>query len=131
MIVIRWTQPFELEISAHPVELRGVMTQIRAVASGQMPRTVVAADQAADARPYSRCLQRLTVNNGAGPTKVSVEGDAVEVTGSACHLAMFASYFDLADESPVSPIRYHHHFEYFEGDDRMVPDSVPLVISVA
>ncbi len=131
MIVIRWTPPFDLDISGAAVELREVMSAISSVASGQRPGIDIDADSSADARPYSKCLLRLTVNGNNGPTKVSVADDSVSVIGSAHHLKVFASYFNMPEDSPRSPVHYHHHFEYFEGDDRMTPDSIPLVISVA
>jgi hypothetical protein len=127
MLVIRWTPPLDLCFSAAPLELRTVMAQIRAVATGKADSVAIQTDSTADSRPYLRCLELFTVERGRGPTKVSVEGTAVNVAGSGGHLEVFASYFDFADDHPSG---FHTHFEYFDGNAWIAADSISLVVMV-
>jgi hypothetical protein len=92
-----------------------------------MERVVIQCDASADPQPYSQCLTLLRVQLSEGPTKISVDGTEVNVSGSEQHLEMFASYFEFGDECPSG---IHHHFEYFESNGWIAPDSVPLVVMV-
>jgi hypothetical protein len=127
MIVIRWSPPSELDISAPPFELRAVRVHVLDVASGRAERAVVAADTAADAHPYARCLRSLAVSRGVGPARVAVDGETVTVTGSEDSLSAFASYFDFHDDAAVGR---HNHFEHYADNKWIAADSIPLVISV-
>jgi hypothetical protein len=126
MPIIRWKPPSDLDISASPAELRTVMAQISAFLLGKVERIEVVADSAADPQPYAQCLDLLIVDRDIGPTKVSVEGKVVRVTGSERCLEVFASYFNFNDGSPA---KHHVHFEYFEGNEWIAKDSIPLVVS--
>jgi hypothetical protein len=54
-------------------------------------------------------------------------GDRVEVTGSVPMMRTFASYFRFHASASRGT---HHHHEWFDGNDYIAPDSMPLVISV-
>lgn len=127
MIVIRWTAPSELDVSGSPSELRAVKTRILDFAAGAEAHTLIHADSDADPAPYSKSLEILRVAKGVGPTRISVDGTVMNVTGSQKHLEVFAKNFDFSDDSPS---RNHVHYEFYAGNQWIAPDSVPLVVSV-
>lgn len=127
MLAIRWTAPVHLCISSDPAEFQTVMAQIRAVASGKIKTSMMQCDSFADARPYSHCLALLKVQLSGGPTKLSVEGTVLHVSGAGRHLEVLASYFEFDDRCPSGS---HNHFEYYDGNEFIAPDSVPLVVMV-
>ena len=127
MLVIRWSPPNELDISASAIELREVALAVQSIAHGHVEGRSFIADQTVDAAPYEACLKGLTIRRGTGPVRVSVESAEVKVLGSPGTLAAFSSFFDFPDDAPFGS---HSHHEWFEGNDFVAKDSVPLVVSV-
>ena len=65
---------------------------------------------------------------GEGPTRIEATADGVMVVeGGTAALRVFAAHFDFHDDTPDG---HHCHYEYLDGDDRIDPASVPLVIRV-
>ena len=92
-------------------------------------RLVVESTPEVEATPYERTLSRLVVAQTNGPTKVSLLPDnALLVAGAGENLTCFASFLEF---SPHSTPGDHHHYEYFDGNTSISPDSLPLIISRA
>jgi hypothetical protein len=62
-----------------------------------------------------------------GPVRVSLAGDRVVLTGCVPMMRTFASYFRFDEGAPRGT---HCHHEWFEGNDYVARDSLPLVVSV-
>ena len=117
-----------IDLAGTPAELRGVGRRINHFLGSPAPTDAIAADLAADPTPYDRALRELVVQKGEGPTRVRVTADgAMAVEGGPAALEVFAAHFAFRDDTPSG---HHCHFEYFDGDDRIDPTSVPLVIRV-
>jgi hypothetical protein len=122
---IRYSPPRELEVEGSPSELQGIRSLLlnpKSVEEG----FVVEADTSFDPAPYQNCLERIVVKIGTEPILIKVDSGSLMVTGSLKDMERFASYFD-APEDPASG--WHQHHEYFEGNNYIAPDSVPVVIS--
>ena len=115
----------QLDICGSPAELNAIADSIERLAAGVV--LSLGADAAADPRPYDRCLVALETRVTDGPVRVALSGDRVVVTGSVPMMRTFASYFRF-DEGAVRGSEGHH--EWFEGNDYVARDSLPLVVSV-
>jgi hypothetical protein len=115
----------QLEISGSPAELNEIAEGIEGLAAGA--EFSIGADAGADPRPYDQCLAALEVRVTDGPVRVATSGDYVVVTGGVPTIRTFGSCFRF-DEGAARGMHCHH--EWFEGNDYVARDSVPLVISV-
>ena len=128
MLEIRYSEPNELEISGSAGELQSVRRKILELVDSEKSQISFNADVSIDPEPYDSALSKLVIVKGHFSASVSLRGGAdVYVEGSVDCLEGFASFldFDAEDQSGT-----HSHFEYFEGNDWISSDSVPLVISV-
>ncbi len=115
----------QLDISGSPAELNAIADQFERLSAGGS--VSVNADAAADPRPYNRCLASLEARVTDGPVRVALSGDRVVVTASVPMMQIFASYFRFDVGAPRGT---HVHHEWFDGNDYVVRDSTPLVVSV-
>ena len=125
-MVIRATAT-ELDLSGTPAELRLVAQSLAELCHGRS--LTLAADLTADAAPYDRLLAVFEVTASDGPVRVTVAGEALRATGSPEFLRkQFASFFRFREDAPRGA---HTHHEWYEGNECIAADSMPLVISVA
>jgi hypothetical protein len=87
-----------------------------------------AATDIVDPQPYDRCLVGLTARIGEGSVRVSANGDHVVVTASPLMMRKFASFFRFDRNARRG---MHKHHEWFNGNEYVASDSIPLVVSVA
>jgi len=82
-----------------------------------------------DPEPYDTRLKRMIIAKAEGPVKVSLfNAGQLLAEGSGDNLSKLASFFDF----PLNSQRGHHaHYEYYEGNEWIAADSVPLVICVS
>jgi hypothetical protein len=124
LVVIRATEK-ELDLSGSPAELREVASRIVAIAPGQRIR--FAADQTAVAEPYDRLLIALEVVASEGALKISVTDETLIAAGNPESIRSFASFLEFEDATPRG---FHHHYEWYPGNELIAPDSKPLVVCV-
>jgi hypothetical protein len=124
-VVIRATET-ELDISGSPAELQEIATTLANLTPGQRCRFT--ADLTAEPAPYDRLLGVFEATASGGPVRVSVVGDAVQVTGGSEMLKRLGSFFEFPEGTQSGT---HRHHEWWEGNDDITPDSRPLVLSVA
>ena len=115
----------QLDISGSPGELNVIADRIEQLPAGA--ELSIGASAAADPRPYKRCLAALQAKATDGPVRVALSDDRVVVTGSVAMMRTFASYFRF---DATASRGTHNHHEWFDGNDYVARDSVPLVISV-
>jgi hypothetical protein len=128
MIEIRYSAPNELDISGTVDELQFMRREILDLIQSDAPQIAFEADSAIDAAPYNSALPKLIIRKGQSPTKVSLTNEReVHVEGSPDCLETFASFFDFELNAGKG---VHSHHEYYEGNEWIAPDSIPLVISV-
>jgi hypothetical protein len=128
MIEIRYSAPYDLDISGTVDELQLVRREILDLIQSDASQIAFDADNAIDPAPYNSALIKLIIRKGQSPTKVSLTNEKdIQVEGSPDCLEAFASFFDF--ELSVRKGAHSHH-EYYEGNEWIAPDSIPLVISV-
>lgn len=112
----------DAELSGSVSDLAAIRVAIvRLINSSERQFTQVAqADVKPD--PYDRCLTEITLVRSDGPTRVSIAGTSLLVTGADENLAGFATWFSAKPGE-------HGHYEYFEGNNYIAADSVPLVVA--
>jgi hypothetical protein len=128
MLRIRYSAPSDLEIS-------GSVADLEAVRHGLLGLLVLPAqheigfeaDTQCAPQPYTSVLPKLIIHKGQGPTRVTVENHSVQVAGSIDSLDAFASFLDF-ESAAISGS--HTHYEYYEGNPYISPDSVPLVFAI-
>jgi hypothetical protein len=114
-----------LDISGTPAELRAIADQIAAMSAGELS---FAATPVPDPRPYARSLAELTVRVTDGPVRVSIDGETVLATGSAPMLGGFTSFLRFHPDARPGT---HSHHEWFDGNQYIRSDSIPLVVRIA
>jgi len=128
MIEIRYTSPYDLDISGSPDELQLVRQRILDLRKSGALQVIVKADGAIDPSPYDLAIPRLVLLKGRGPTRISnKDAEEIQIEGSPENLEKLASYFDFEVGASKGD---HLHYEYFEGIDSIAEDSIPLVVSV-
>jgi hypothetical protein len=81
-----------------------------------------------DPSPYDSALSQIIVVQAEGPVQVSVNaGRQIQVEGSKQNLEAFSSFFDFP---PNAESGRHSHYEYYEGNEWIAAESVPIVVSV-
>lgn len=123
-MVIRATSQ-ELVLSGTPAELRKIGKALARLKEGQSCKFV--ANTQADPAPYDRVLAAFEATASEGKVRISVSGDCLTCSGRPDYLACFASFFMFADSDPPGT---HFHYEWWEGNEYIAPDSRPLVITV-
>lgn len=128
MIEIRYSAPDSLDVSGTASKLQTLRQRILELPKLSQSQIAFDADRSIDPAPYQAVLSKLVVTLSDGPTKISVaDGHAVHITGSQPCLEALASFFDLGGDPSDGA---HAHYEYYEGNNFIAPDSVPLVINV-
>ena len=115
----------QLDISGSPAELNAIAEQFQRLSAGET--VSVDGDATADPRPYNHCLAAVEARVTDGPVRVALSGDRVVVTASLPMMQAFASYFRVNEGAARGT---HCHHEWFEGNDYVARDSMPLVVSV-
>ena len=128
MLEIRYSAPYESDISGAVDELRAVRREILGFVKSGGARISFEADSSIDPTPYESALSKLVIEKGQGQTLVSLKSDKeVRVAGYSNCLEAFASFFDF---EPDAGRGAHSHRQYYEGDEWIAADSIPLVIGV-
>jgi len=127
MIELRYSPPNELDITGTVPELDDVRTAILEAVKSTAAQVEFKADTSIDPSPYDATLSRLVVEMGTGPTKVSVTNGAIRIVGSPSSLEMLASFLNFKPDAQRGD---HTHYEHYEGNQWIAPDSVPLIFSV-
>jgi hypothetical protein len=128
MIEIRYSDPYNLDISGIPDDLQFVRQEVMRIIQSDIPQLTIEANINIDPEPYDFALARLVIVKSNCPTIVELKNDnEIHIEGSISCLDAFASFFDFG-LSEVSG--YHHHYEYYEGSEWISSTSIPLVIRV-
>jgi hypothetical protein len=128
MIEIRYAAPNEVDISGTADELQSVRQAILDLAQSDASQITIDADSVIDPTSYKSALSKLIIRKAECPTKVSLKNEReIQVEGTADCLEAFASFFDFNSDDRKGA---HSHYEYYEGNRWIAPDSMPLVISV-
>ncbi len=128
MLEIRYAKQNEVDISGKTDDLQRVRQTIIDLAEGDHCTVALFADSTIKPDPYDSVIQKMLFMKGEGPAKVSLLNEkTIKIEGQPDNLKRLASYFDF---EPASAIGQHSHYEYYEGNEWIAPDSIPLVISV-
>jgi hypothetical protein len=128
MIRIRYSAPSDLEISGSAADLETIRHGLLGLLVLPAQHEIqFEADTQCDPRPYMNVIPKLIIRKGQGPTRVTAENYSVQIAGSIDSLDAFASFLDF--ESTAIP-GSHTHYEYYDDNPYISPDSVPLVIAI-
>jgi hypothetical protein len=127
MIQVRYSPPNELDIAGTVPELCDLRDAVLEAAKSTAAHIELKADSSTDPSPYDATLSRLVVETGTGPTEVSVTNGVIQIAGSPSCLETLASFLNFKPDAQKGD---HAHYEYYEGNQWIAPDSVPLVFSV-
>ncbi|MEH2106268.1 Imm32 family immunity protein [Nostoc sp.] len=116
----------EIDLSGTPGDLRSIGQSILELLQVQDVQVYIPANEV-DPAPYDSCLNSLLIRKSDYFIKVMVAGSSLKIEGTPEKLEVFADWFNF-DNSTESG--YHHHFDYYEGNEWLDPTSVSLVISV-
>jgi hypothetical protein len=115
----------EVEISGTRDDMRALRECILEVSSGRQAMASVEAATPRDPRPYDVALAGMDVRLVGGGVVARVCRERLQVEGGAEELRGLASFFTFGRDAKPGD---HAHYEYYEGNQWIRPDSVPLVI---
>ena len=115
MLEIRYSAPYDLDISGTIDELQTVRREILTLIKSDASRISFGADSSIEPSRYNAALSKLVIVKGQCPTKVSLNNEGeIHVEGSPYCLEAFASFFDF---NPDAGKGAHLHYEYYEGNE--------------
>ena len=126
MVRISYSAPDDIELAGTKGDFAALWAELQSFLSAANETAKVPADPDFDPAPYETRLDAIEFRCSGGPNNVSVGGDVLRVTGSNENLALFGSWLDF--ERATAP--QHSHYEYYDGNQWVAPDSLPLVISL-
>lgn len=128
MIRIRYTAPYDLDISGSVQALQIISAAILDLATSDVMNFAHIADTNYDPTPYHSTLSGLLVTKADGRIAVTVEDEmTVLISGRSDFLVTLAAWFSF---EPDTPPKTHVHFEYYDNHPLISPTSVPLVIGI-
>lgn len=128
MLEIRYSGVQEVDLAGSRIELEELRNAVLGLTTGELSEVWFEADGTTDPKPWDSVGRALNIRRGGEAVLVSISHDStVAIEASEENLDNFASflYFDETAESGS-----HSHFEFYEGNDYITPDSIPLVISL-
>jgi hypothetical protein len=125
---VRFAEDQGIELEGTAAELQSLYEAVSMYVRGGAGPIIVEADTSFDPAPYAAALPRLVITRVGGPARVSVHSGEMHIEGSEDALDAFASFLMFGDEATLGS---HSHFEYYEGNPIIAPESEPLVITVA
>jgi hypothetical protein len=126
-VEIRFSNQGELDISGSTPALRQIGQAMLDLVNNKERENCIIEGAIVDAQPYDGCLSAVSIIKSDTLTKVSVVEDYLQIEGDSKSLKGFASWFDFPDDTWSG---YHHHFDYWDGNEWVDPDSMSLVIAV-
>ncbi len=85
-------------------------------------------DKNADSKGWNFVLESLEISQNGESVKVSVtENKILKIKGSKGKLEIFAAWLKF-DENHSNG--FHSHYEYFEGNEYINSESIPLIIGI-
>jgi hypothetical protein len=128
MIRIRYSAPNDLEISGSAADLEVIRHGLLGfLALPTQHEIQFEADIQFDPQPYTSTIPKLIIRKGQEPAKITAKNYSVQVAGSIDSLDAFASFLNF--ESTAIP-GSHAHYEYYDDNPYISPDSVPLVVAI-
>jgi hypothetical protein len=126
-VEIRFSHQGELDISGSTPALRQISQAMLDLVNDKERSNCIIKGATIDPYPYKSCLSAVSISKSDTLTKVSVVGDYLQIEGDSESLENFATWFDFDDDTWSG---YHCHFDYWEGNSHVYPDSMSLVIAV-
>jgi hypothetical protein len=128
MIEIRFSEGQDIELSGTLAELEELREVVLELLDGELSEVRVEADQMIDPAPWDSIGYGTIIRRAGDAARISIDSASrliIEASGE--NLDNFASFLSF-DETTDSGS--HSHFEYYDGNDFIEPDSIPLILSV-
>jgi hypothetical protein len=127
MIKIYYSPPNQLEISGSVNSFQMVRWMLQNLATDQGYKMVeISANTVSNPSPYDQALSKLVIRVGQGLTRITVQNDCcLQIEGAPDNLDRLASFFDFVHDAPDEQ---HQHYEYYEGNEHIAPESIPVVV---
>jgi hypothetical protein len=126
-VAIRFGNSGEIDISGSIIALRQISQAILDLMNDRDRVSCIVEATEIDPYPYDGCLGSILLKQSNTLAKVSLVEDYLQIEGNSSSLDLLASWFDFPDRTGTG---YHCHFEYYEDNPFIDPDSRPLIITV-
>ncbi len=128
MIEIRYSLDEAIEISGCREELELLSQEILKYLRTGSEYVFVTGESAINAEPWDSVARGLEIIQNGKAVKISIsEDNSIHIEGSKENLEKFLSFL-VFDEDAASGS--HSHYEYYEGNEYVHPDSFPLIIGI-
>jgi hypothetical protein len=121
------TDAEQVDITGTPDEIRSIHERVLEVSAGRPAKLIVEASTARDPSPWDAALQSMEIRLGDGAVHARVLEGSLIVEGGAEELRGFASFFVFPDDAKPGD---HAHYEYYDGNRWIRPESAALIITV-
>lgn len=114
----------EIDLSGNEEDFTGLNLKLKDFLESESQQIKFEVDTKANPFPYEKMLGNLTVRKADHPVLVSViDENELKIEGSIDCLDIFVSNIEYVSGG------YHIHYEYYEGNEWISPDSLPLIIT--
>jgi hypothetical protein len=111
MLEIRYSAPYDLDISGTVAELQMVRRAILDLIESDAAQISFTADSTIEPSPYDSLLSKLVIVKGNSPTKISLKNEkGVQAEGTPYCLEAFAAFFDFKPEAGRGT--HSHYFSH-------------------
>lgn len=128
MIEICYSKNGEIDVSGYWKELEQLRQQVLTFTKSNLKEVFIETNENIIQSPWDFAAKGLKIVRCGDAVRISISKDNVLlIEGSDENLEGFASflYFDKNASSG-----FHSHYEYYDGNKWIEPDSIPLIISL-
>ncbi|HQU83580.1 MAG TPA: hypothetical protein PKY59_10660 [Pyrinomonadaceae bacterium] len=114
----------EIDLSGNKQDFSELTKNLNEFLISELLQIRIDADAKISPFPYAKMLESLIVLKSENPVLVTVIDEKIlKVEGSVECLKAFVSNIEYVE------VGHHIHYEYYDGNEWILPDSIPLIIS--
>lgn len=128
MLRIGYSLDEEIVIFGSSKEIEKLRQRVLEFLKTSVETIQIETDKAVDSDSFDLIAEGLEIVQSGKATKVSILKDRiVKIEGSKENLEKFTSFLEF-EENPIEG--RHSHYEYFDGNEYIDSESLPLVIGI-
>lgn len=127
MIEIRYSDAREIDLSGIWKNIEELRQEILRFIQSDSKKLSIKTETKINPEPWDSAAKGLEMVIQGERIKISIADNVLLIEGSKENLEKFSSFLAF-DNDAVSGI--HTHFEYYDGNELIASDSIPLVIGI-
>ena len=128
MLEVRYSTGEAIDISGSWEDVESFRQEILRFLKTDSEKIQIEIEKNINSEPWNYIAKNLEIVQNDLPVEISISTDRViKIKGSKANLEKFTSFL-IFDEKAVSGS--HSHYEYYEGNEWISPESFPLIIEI-